>query len=172
MNIREEIQRRSGLVSALAGVAIVLAVVIWFLTRDASPVNQSRADSVKAWYTIDDGATFFPESQNKAPPFEYKGKTAYRCQVWSCDGGVTKIVTRLERYRPEEKKALDEAYERIRRGEAKDDRAVAGLENTFECKAAKTGEAGQWHDSRSAVAGEMMVPKCPDPTRLKRILPE
>jgi hypothetical protein len=170
MSIRQEISRKPGLVSAIAVGAIVLAIVIFFLTREPSRTDLGRPDSVQAWYTDDDGLTVFPDSANKVPPFDHNGKKAYACRVWSCDGGVTKIVPYVLRYKPEAKKALEAAYAEIRAGKG-DPRSIAALENSgAEMKPAKTGDQG-WVDARSSAAQAMRVPDCPDPTKLMMIQP-
>ena len=74
----------------------VLVVVVACLALAFKPAPRPQA-----YFTIDDGATFF-EAPARVPPFTYHGKEAVRAVVFSCDGGKTKFVGYLLRHPPEE----------------------------------------------------------------------
>jgi len=56
--------------------------------------------STKAYFTDDDGATYFADEIIKAPPFDHNGKEAVRCYVFSCPGHG-KFVGYLEKFTKE-----------------------------------------------------------------------
>jgi hypothetical protein len=60
-----------------------------------------------AYYSVDDGKSYFEDSNTKIPPFDYGGKQAYRVHVFSCDGGKTTWVSHLESWKPEARAKLE-----------------------------------------------------------------
>jgi hypothetical protein len=54
-----------------------------------------------AWYSVDNGATWFQDSAERIPPFEHEGKQAVRLHLYSCDDGKTTFVGYLQKL-PEE----------------------------------------------------------------------
>jgi hypothetical protein len=54
-----------------------------------------------AFYSDDDGASYFEDSNQLVPPFDHGGKLAYRAHVFTYDGGKTKWVGYLEGYTSE-----------------------------------------------------------------------
>src|SRR5438093_6857424 len=101
MGLRETINRKPG--AAIAVSVLLIAAVFSFLALRARGEREAGASAggPKAWYTIDDGRTWFADAANKVVPFEHQGKQAYRCYVWTCDGGKTKFVSHLERLSPQ-----------------------------------------------------------------------
>jgi hypothetical protein len=68
-----------------------------------------KADLSMAYYTDDDGATFFEDSSFKIAPFDHNGKTAYIAEVYTYDDGSKKFCAYLAKYTPEAKKRLEAA---------------------------------------------------------------
>jgi hypothetical protein len=52
-----------------------------------------------AFYTEDNGKSFFKDDINKLSPFDHNGKQAYRCDVFQTDGGK-QFVGLVYRYTP------------------------------------------------------------------------
>ena len=68
-----------------------IGVLIWFETRPQprdNPVDEPR----RAFYTVDDGKSWFADDAEKLPPFEHDGKPAVRVHLFRCDGGTTPFV--------------------------------------------------------------------------------
>src|SRR5262245_14730257 len=105
MGVREVVNQRRGIVVACAAVAILIALALALMPSSATP--SKGASGASDWYTIDDGKSWFADDAGRFPPFEYQGKTAYRCRVWTCDDGKTKFVSHLERFTVEAKKKLE-----------------------------------------------------------------
>jgi hypothetical protein len=104
MNIRESLSRnpKAALVICAVAVVAIFGAIIFVLHGRSAGGELPGAD--KAWYTDDDGRTWFADDINRLPPFDHNGKKAYRCYVWTCDGGKTKYVSNLERIKPERMK--------------------------------------------------------------------
>ncbi|HEX4054575.1 MAG TPA: hypothetical protein VHX86_09950 [Tepidisphaeraceae bacterium] len=90
----------------IAGILmVVFAGGYLFYTQRPQP----RPKGDKAFYTVDDGQTWFIDSIYKTPPFEHDGKTAVRAMVYSFDSGRQQFCPLVEQYTPEMKKSLDDA---------------------------------------------------------------
>ncbi|MGD0461708.1 MAG: hypothetical protein ABSB74_04390 [Tepidisphaeraceae bacterium] len=70
---------------------------------------QPRARGDKAFYTVDDGQTWFMDSIYKTPPFDHDGKIAVRAMVYSYDNGRKLFCPFVQRYTSDMKKSLDDA---------------------------------------------------------------
>lgn len=98
MGIRETLSKRPALSTGVAA-TIVVGMIVYtihsFMSSDAYS---------KAYFTTDDGQSFFTESMDQLAPFDHHGSPAFRAYVFSCDGGKTTFVGYLERCTP---KGLD-----------------------------------------------------------------
>src|SRR4051794_23591957 len=99
MGIREEMNKRPRAV-AVAGV-VALAVGIAAMAFQLSSGGIGRSGE-QAFYTTDDGATWFTDAADRLPPFDYKGKEAVRAYVFECNGKP--FVNHLERWTPDRRK--------------------------------------------------------------------
>lgn len=111
MGVRENIDRHRGLTTGITIIVIIAAAA--FAVYNIMPERVS--ERTKAFFTIDEGKTWFVDSIVKAPPFEYKGKTAYRVEIFSCDGGKTRFAGYLLRYTPEGKQQFEAAVATARK---------------------------------------------------------
>jgi hypothetical protein len=105
MSIRHALSRKPkpAMIIGAVAMAAALGFGIFALTGNGSDLRSGS--SSKAWYTDDDGRTQFVDDSDHISPFDHNGKKAYRCYVWTCDGGKTKFVSHLERLKPERLKA-------------------------------------------------------------------
>jgi hypothetical protein len=103
MAIREWIERQKNAAMAAGVCLIALSIII--------AARQFRPHTIRplanAYFTIDDGATYFKESLTKIPPFDHDGKEAVRAFVVSGDGGAHRWVAYLGKYSPETKQAIE-----------------------------------------------------------------
>jgi hypothetical protein len=161
MGIRESINRKPGI--AIAAVLLLLVgmgafIVHKFRAEDNAPA--ATGDGPKAWYTVDDGKSWFPDRLGRVVPFDHQGKKAYRCYVWTCDDGKTTFVSHLERIkdsvRANLKKETFEPWELI--------------PGSMEAKAPLTGDSG-WIDSMSASYDNLRTPRCPGGRGIPQALP-
>jgi hypothetical protein len=113
--LRESLNKHKGVAVATAVVVVVAAgLLAWRSTT--VPEAAGSAAAVQAFYSADDGNSFFAAPADLIPPFEWEGKTACRAAVFTCDGGKTKFVGYLERYPPGAKKQLDAAQQALKAG--------------------------------------------------------
>jgi hypothetical protein len=101
LSIREKLQKNPSLVAGLAGVVIIAAVI--------SIVMQAKSSSgggSKAYFSVDDGQTYFTDSKFMVPPYDKGGKPAVRAHVFMCGGKP--VVGYLSRYTEDALKVMED----------------------------------------------------------------
>ena len=112
MSFKETLNKKPMLVTAVTLVVIAFAVYM-----SVSSLRLNSGPSYKppqaAYFTSDDGKTFFVDDAAKVAPFKAAdGKDAAEAFVFSCDGDKDPFVAYMMRYTPEAKKAMEAAYSR------------------------------------------------------------
>jgi hypothetical protein len=92
------LNRHRSLSMALALLAVIGAAsyLTWFFWPEPD-----HSPPAFAWYTVDDGKSWFQDDFERIPPFQHEGKPAVRLHLYSCDGGKTTFVGYLQKL-PEE----------------------------------------------------------------------
>lgn len=98
MGIREAINQNSPVTRCVAACIIALAFLYAF-SRTHHRTMRSAGDgqTPQAFFSDDDGKTFFVAGMTNVPPFDHDGKTACRAEVFICKGRVP-FVGYLEKY--------------------------------------------------------------------------
>lgn len=109
MSVRTTLQRYSGIATVAALVVIVAAG--YFVYSQMKGTNAARIPD-SAYYTVDDGATFFVDTNKHLPPFDKEGKQAVRAHVFDCGG--KQFVGFVSRFRPEAKALLEKHREALK----------------------------------------------------------
>jgi hypothetical protein len=104
MNAREAISKHPRL-SMGAGVLLILVAVASFLLQTRGSSAPAEGDA-KAFFTVDDGQTWFTDDLTNLPPFDKDGKQAVRAFVFHCSDGK-EFVGYLQRFTPAAKRAID-----------------------------------------------------------------
>lgn len=107
MSVQEEINKRPVLVGIVAASVIIVTVmyIAW-----GTFGSHSSGPPVKAFYSDDDGQTWFVDAADKIPPFDHNGKPACRVHVYRCGDGPP-FVSYLERYDLEAKAKAERTME-------------------------------------------------------------
>ena len=159
MSIRETINRNRATTATVSMVAVAGVLAIVFATRAREPERATSQGGARAWYTTDDGRTWFADDANRVVPFDHNGVPAYRCYVWTCDAGTNQFVSHLER--------LSEQGRRSVAGSNRID-VLQLLPGTLEVKAPLTGDTG-WVVTTSPQAEQIQTPRCAkDKSRVPR----
>jgi hypothetical protein len=105
-SVRESLQNNRKLGLAFAAILCLCAAGIsaYYLWP-----RGERFDPAKAFYSDDDGQTYFKDSVYKFPPFDHDGKTAVEAEVGESNGHY--FVVLLMRFTPEARKQLQEKYD-------------------------------------------------------------
>lgn len=109
MGLREKMNENPRVTTAItAGVVVVALMLIVYQLWPEAPIQPLS----KAYYTVDDGQTYFVEDIDKVPPFMHEGKEAVRAHVMQCGETGKPFVGWLEKFTPEAKKKLDALYQK------------------------------------------------------------
>jgi hypothetical protein len=103
MSLREQINEHKKLTTI--GLVILIAAAFYMLSF-RNHDNTNNVVPSQAFFTFDDGKTWFVDSSRRIPPFEYNGKTAVRAYVFS-KGGSNYFVGYLEQFTPAAKKEME-----------------------------------------------------------------
>jgi hypothetical protein len=80
------------------GISLLIAALAIGVWQIMSIVGHGGTGAVDAFFSIDDGKTFFAAPSENLPPFPSGGGTAVAARVFTIDGGKTQFVGYLERY--------------------------------------------------------------------------
>lgn len=86
----------------------IMFAVIVVLTGILMYRNLRNPYHPKAYYTVDDGKTFFVDDL-QIPPIQHHGQEAVRAMVFTCEDGQKKFVGYLVRFTPEAKPKAEAA---------------------------------------------------------------
>lgn len=148
MGIRETLNENPGITTGITAGIIVLAlgVIIWQTVGN----NYPPTPIARAFFSDDDGKTFFADSTDNIPPFDHNGKQAVKAVVFTCDNGKTKFVGYLERFSPAAKAKLQAAMDANRPD-------LGLMESTTEHDVqVKQVNGGQWYDQNSPQGQQIM----------------
>lgn len=103
MGLREKINQNSRLASIIVAGLGVLAIGM-IVNQFLGSGNSNSAEPRKAFFTIDDGATYFADEASKIN-FTHEGKPAYRAYVYKAESEEP-FVAYIERINPVFQKQL------------------------------------------------------------------
>jgi hypothetical protein len=148
-------------------VPVLILCVIW---RSAAKNNAATRSVSQAWYTDDDGKTWYADDKTLSPPFDHKGKTSVRAFIYSCDGGKTEFVGYLQRYTPEAKQAIEQSRAQVRTENVPPSAALFKDIETSGIEIKKPGESN-WVNVRTPQAQAIRKVKCPTGGNVQEVTP-
>ena len=154
MGVREKLNQRPLLVAGAVGVALAASLGFYLMNSSGESANGGKQT---AFFSIDDGKTWFAGDGDKLSPIMKDGKPAYRVSVWTCDGGKTKFVSHLERYTDEAKSKLEQFRANRQQVDPGELRVI--MTNGMEVKAPG---APMWVNRSTAEGTKIAIPRCPD----------
>ena len=103
MGLREWLNDHRGTTTGIviAGVLVAIALVVIQVRANRHVYPTKLPD---AFFSVDDGKTFFTAGMENIAPFDYGGREAVHAYVFECNGN--RFVGYLERYTPEVRKAM------------------------------------------------------------------
>jgi hypothetical protein len=155
MGIRLFFQQHPIALIGLLVLVIAGALIRAFAGARSTEVNVGVPNA--AWYTTDDGKTWFADDSKLLPPFDHGGKPAYRAYVFTCDGGKTRFVAFMSRYTPEAQRKMEEQ----RRSKEPPELGVIDRIMTSGTEVKRPGE-DKWVRASNPLAADVRKPKCPD----------
>jgi hypothetical protein len=148
MNIRQ-LLNSSPVLTGLAAL-VVAGTAVAFAARS---LGTHPPDTSHAFFTTDDGKTWFSDSSNNIPPFEKDGKTAYRCSVYECNG--KQFVLEMQRYDEKSAQALRDAQVAARTQSTDPKKRAPGPNPQFGLQVKAPGDA-KWHSAMDVAAMNKM----------------
>lgn len=103
MSFRENLNRRPAIVAGAAILAI--AVVAFVIVRQVRSLSSGGREE-SAFYTVDDGKSWFVDDASKVPPFDKNGKAAVLAFVYRCKESGEPFVGYMQRFSEEAKNKL------------------------------------------------------------------
>ena len=113
----------------------------------------------KAFYTVDDGASWFKDEADKIAPYDYKGRQAVMCFVYKCGDKGQPWISHLMRYTAEGKRQREEQVKN--KGGVNLVGSDSLLRPQLEVKEAKSGDTA-WVSVNDPRAAEIQKLQCPD----------
>jgi len=159
MSLRESINQSpklaGGIVAGCVLAALVL-VVAHVMDLRASPVGGGVVE--RAFFTVDDGKTWFVDDASQLAPFQHKGAEAVRAYVCEFEG--KRFVNHLERYTDEGKKAMARLREVVKKGPPPGQLVSAAQQKGREVK--RPGDAKWVSSANGTAAAAVTMLKRPD----------
>ena len=106
MGIRQKMNENPAMTTGLTIGIIVLAIIAILFQALHKPAE--TRPQTQAYFSDDDGKTWFLDDIKKMPPFDHNGKQAFRAVIIKC-GDSKPRVWRLESYDPDELKKIQDA---------------------------------------------------------------
>lgn len=157
MLVREFINRHARIFAAIMIVAVAAAAYFTWLQYASHKVLGE-----KAFFTVDDGKTWFVDSSSHIPPFDHQGKVAVRAYLFYCDSDGKPFVGWLVRYTAPMKQRLERAIAARADAVARGETPAPMFDPTPGLEAKKPG-TDEW--VHGADAQRLMVATCPDGTQ-------
>ena len=105
MSVRESLSKNPRV--AVAGAALLIVAAAALMAHALWPQKQSRADM--AYYSDDDGQTWFADSVYRIPPFDHNGKPALQAAIFTYDDGKKSFCAYLQQYTQSARQQLQKA---------------------------------------------------------------
>jgi hypothetical protein len=168
MDVRKAIQ---GKPIAGVGVGVLLLLLAGVIVaRQLWP--EKKANLSQAYFTDDDGATWYADSEYLVPPIDHNGKTAVFAQIYSYANGSKTFCAFMTRYTPDAKKQLEDAINAaVKNGQPPasvplyQDRRF--LQNAIEVK--KPGASNKWISKSDPAAIDVMSIHAPDGSAVDQV---
>jgi hypothetical protein len=159
MNVRETLTEKPFLAIALASVLLLagVALFVFQLRGSGAPTTGERS----AFFSVDDGKTWFSDDARKVPPFDKAGKQAVLAHVYRAPDG-TKFVNHLERFKPESKQAIEAANRATPQSSGRADRSAAQSAYIGGREVKRPGDANWVNAANFREAAQVTSIKCPN----------
>jgi hypothetical protein len=171
VGLRETLNENPKLVTGVT-VGLIVIILGWIIISSfggSAPGRGASAGAAKAYFSDDDGKTYFADDARKVAPFDHNGKQAVKANVYRCNG--KEFVNHLERYTPEMRKKAEEAMAGDR--SVKDPTIMATVQQQgLEVK--RPGDKDWTKLSAGQKAMAIITPQCPgggNPETLEVVYP-
>jgi hypothetical protein len=168
MGFREKFKAQPLIGAAIAAFLLLMAAGI--LARSYWP--EKKAKLSEAFYTDDDGKTWFEDSAYQVPPFPHNGKLAVVAQIYSYANGSRQLCAYLTQFKPEAKQKLEAALADARQKGLPPGSVALYQDRSFMQHALlvkKPGAANQWMSYDDPKAIDVMTVRSPDGSAVDQV---
>ena len=158
--LREHINKNPRLVMGASATITVIAIVFGILNY-AMPGNSNELTE-RAFFTDDDGKTWFVDSATRETPFEQNGKVVVRAYVYKC--GKEPFVNHLERSASTEASTKSESKPAPPRSRPNPPGGVRNVE-------VKRPGSDKWVSVGDRAAAAVVKPNCDNLRLLEVVMP-
>jgi hypothetical protein len=133
---------------------------------------QKKADLSQSYFTDDDGASWYVDSEYLVPPVDHNGKTAVFAQVYSYAKGDKQFCAYMTRYSDSAKKKLEAAIADAKsRGQSPNSVSLfqdrGFMQSAIEVK--KPGAGNQWINQSDPRAIDVISVHAPDGSAVDQV---
>jgi hypothetical protein len=150
VGIREQLNEHPGATTGITAAIVIAAIgfIIWQVIPHAPEAG-------KAYFSTDDGASYFADDASNLPPYDKAGKQAVRAYVYQCATGKP-FVLYLEKYTDDGKKRMEQMANR-----PANTPPPAAVDPTSISLVKKPG-TGTWIGMRDPNYAKVTEVRCPD----------
>jgi hypothetical protein len=158
VGIREKLNENQKLTTGITIAIIALTLILVLYQVMKGPDDTPKP--AKAYYTVDDGATFFADDLDHAPPYDYNGKQALKALVYDCGDG-NRFVVAVQRFNSKAHSKMMEYYSKPQGQRDEGIRLEFDSDRFWERKKPLTGDTG-WVAASSAAGRQLLSVTCPN----------
>jgi hypothetical protein len=158
VGIREKLNENQKITTGVTIGIIALAVIV--IIYQLMSGGDSYSPPSKAYYTVDDGATFFEDDIERVPPYDYNGQTAVKALVYDCGDGK-KFVGVMQRYNKKAHAKMTEYYSKPSAARDESIRLENDNDRAWEVKKPGTGDKG-WVPAYTGQGRRLFLVTCPN----------
>jgi hypothetical protein len=156
---REKLSQRPRFGIGAAIVLVLLCVVFLFMQmRGRAAPSPGNA---KAFFSVDDGKTWFTDDLTNVPPYDKNGQQAVRAFVYRCTDG-TKFVGYLQRFTPDAKRAIEQIQTPDPNHKGPPDTDAVRMAYTIGRQVKRPGDPNWIGGDQGLLSAKIIAVKCPN----------
>lgn len=160
MHVREWLNNNPKIATAIT-LALIAVVAIWIGFGTFASSNASLPPEDWAWYSVDDGATYFAHRLERSPFTTADGKTAVRAYLYRCGNGEA-FVNHLERMTSDAPSSEPESGGPPDYGSGSSSEVVRSITRGYRGIQVKKPGSGEWVPSNGPQGMKVRTPTCPN----------
>jgi hypothetical protein len=159
LHVRETLSnfRRLGL--GAAGVFVLLCATFVFLQMRGS--SAPSAGNANAYFSVDDGKSWFADDMTNVPPYVKDGKQAIRAFVFRCSDGK-EFVGYLQRFTPDAKHAIEQIQNPDPNRKGPPDVGAIRMAYTVGREVKRPGDTKWISGAQGPESAQIIAVKCPN----------
>jgi hypothetical protein len=159
MYLRETLSNFSRRGFGAAGIFVLLCITFVFLEMRGG--SAPSAGDAKAFFSVDDGKTWFTDILTNVPPYDKDGKQAIRAFVFRCSDGK-EFVGYLQRFSPDAKRAIEQIQTPDPNRTGPPDTSAIRMAYTVGREVKRPGDTKWISGAQGLESAQIITVKCPN----------